>query len=174
MPNPDMGIARRGRAGFYAQWGKQPDATMTETRSKGGTAERGKPQTADYRALADFRYALRVFLEFSGSAAKSVGLTPQQHQAMLSVIGAPEGQSVTIGFLAKRMLLKHHSTVELVDRLVELDLLVRQPDPADRRKVLLGLTPKAKRLLTKLSAAHLEELRRIRPAFAALLERLGD
>jgi DNA-binding MarR family transcriptional regulator len=147
---------------------------MAETRSKGGAAERGKPQIADYRALADFRYALRAFLEFSGSAAKSVGLTPQQHQAMLSVIGAPEGQPVTVGFLAKRMLLKHHSTVELVDRLVELDLLARQPDAADRRKVLLNLTPKARRLLTKLSAAHIEELRRIRPAFATLLERLGD
>jgi DNA-binding MarR family transcriptional regulator len=154
--------------------GKLSDKAMSETKGKGAAPDRGKPQAADYQALANFRYALRRFLEFSGSAAKSVGLTPQQHQAMLSVIGAPEGQSVTIGFLAKRMLLKHHSTVELVDRLVELDLLVRQSDPADRRKVLLGLTPKAKRLLTKLSAAHLEELRRIRPAFAALLERLGD
>jgi DNA-binding MarR family transcriptional regulator len=140
--------------------------------AKSESGERGKPQTADYRALAGFRYALRQFLEFSGSAAKSVGLTPQQHQAMLSIIGAPEGQPVTIGFLAERMLLRHHSTVELVDRLVELDLVTRQADPADRRRVLLSLTPKARRYLTKLSAAHLEELRRIRPAFAALLERL--
>jgi DNA-binding MarR family transcriptional regulator len=152
------------------------DETMTETRNKaaltGSAGNRGKPETADYRALATFRYALREFLEFSGSAAKSVGLTPQQHQAMLSIIGAPEGEATTVGYLAKRMLLKHHSTVELVDRLVELDLVVRQPDAADRRKVLLSLTPKAKRLLTRLSAAHLEELRGIRPAFAALLERL--
>ena len=142
---------------------------MTESR---GAAERGKPQVADYQALANFRHALREFLEFSGSAAKSVGLTPQQHQAMLSIIGAPEGEPVTIGFLAKRLLLKHHSAVELVDRLVELDLLARQSDAADRRKVLLHLTPKAKRLLTRLSAAHIEELRRIRPVFADLLERL--
>lgn len=152
------------------------DVTMTETRSKGSptriAGERGKPEPADYRALANFRYALREFLEFSGSAAKSVGLTPQQHQAMLSIIGAPEGEAVTVGYLAKRMLLKHHSTVELVDRLVELDLVTRQQAAADRRKVLLSLTPKSKRLLTKLSAAHLKELRGIRPAFAALLERL--
>lgn len=144
---------------------------MTESRSK-PPAERDKPQTADYQALANFRHALRQFLEFSGSAAKSVGLTPQQHQAMLSIIGAPKGKAITVGFLAERMLLKHHSTVELVDRLVELDLLTRQPDARDRRKVLLTLTPKAKRLLTKLSAAHIEELRRIRPVFADLLERL--
>lgn len=150
---------------------------MTELKSKlaatkGAGAERGKPQNADYRALADFRYALRQFLEFSGSAAKGVGLTPQQHQAMLSIIGAPEGQPVTVGFLAERLLLKHHSTVELVDRLVETNLVSRQPDSADRRRVLLSLTPKARRLLTKLSATHLEELRRIRPVFAALLDRL--
>jgi DNA-binding MarR family transcriptional regulator len=137
------------------------------------TEIKSKPQAADYQALASFRFALRTFLEFSGSAAKGVGLTPQQHQAMLSVIGAPNGQAVTIGFLAERMLLKHHSTVELVDRLVELDLVSRQPDAADRRRVLLSLTTKGKRLLTRLSAAHLEELQRIRPAFAALLERLG-
>jgi DNA-binding MarR family transcriptional regulator len=145
---------------------------MTDSRSKGAAAERGKPQTADYRVLANFRYALRQFLEFSGSAAKSVGLTPQQHQAMLAIIGAPDGKAVTVGYLAERLLLKHHSTVELVDRLVEIDLLTRQPDAADRRKVLLSLTPKAKRLLTKLSAAHIEELRRIRPVFADLLDRL--
>jgi DNA-binding MarR family transcriptional regulator len=146
---------------------------MTESRSK-GAAERAKPHTADYQALAEFRYALRQFLAFSASAAKTVGLTPQQHQAMLSIIGAPEGQAVTIGFLAERLLLKHHSTVELVDRLVEIDLVTRQSDGGDRRKVLLSLTPKAKRLLTKLSSAHIEELRRIRPAFAALLERLDS
>jgi DNA-binding MarR family transcriptional regulator len=156
--------------------GKKPDLTMSETRSKRTakpqSGERGKPQAADYQALANFRYALREFLAFSGSAAKGVGLTPQQHQAMLSIIGAPEGQVVTIGFLAKRMLLKHHSAVELVDRLVELDLVARQPDAADRRKVRLSLTAKARRLLIKLSAAHLEELKRIRPVFADLLERL--
>jgi DNA-binding MarR family transcriptional regulator len=149
--------------------GKKPDTAVSETRKAGA-----KPQSADYQALANFRYALRQFLEFSASAAKSVGLTPQQHQAMLTIIGAPEGQSITIGFLAERMLLKHHSTVELVDRLVELDLLVRQPDAADRRKVLLGLTPKGRRLLTKLSTTHIEELRRIRPVFANLLDRLDD
>jgi DNA-binding MarR family transcriptional regulator len=145
---------------------------MTESRRRGAAPDRVRPQTADYQALSEFRFALREFLEFSGSAAKGVGLTPQQHQDLLSIIGAPHGEAVTIGFLAKRMLLKHHSTVELVDRLVEIDLLARHHDAADRRKVLLSLTPKAKRLLTRLSAAHLEELRRIRPVFAALVERL--
>ena len=147
---------------------------MADAKDMAGKAPSVGPETADYRALAAFRYALRQFLAFSGDAAQSVGLTPQQHQALLVMIGAPEGQAVTVGFLAQRLLLKHHSTVELVNRLNELDLVKRQPDPKDRRRVLLALTPKARRLLSKLSAAHLEELRRIRPVFAALLERLDD
>lgn len=146
---------------------------MAESKSMGAKAPPAKPKGADYRALAEFRAALRQFLAFSGDAAQTVGLTPQQHQALLVVMGAEEGVPVTIGYLAKRLLLKHHSTVELVDRLTELDLVKRQPDPGDRRRVLIGLTPKARRLLSRLSTAHLEELRRIRPVFAALLDRLG-
>jgi DNA-binding MarR family transcriptional regulator len=136
-----------------------------------------KPDGADYRALAEFRFALRQFLEFSGDAARGVGLTPQQHQALLTIkAAAHEAESddapMTVGRLAERLLLKHHSAVELVDRLGALELVQRKPDAKDRRKVALVLTRKAERLLTSLSAAHLEELRRIRPAFAALLERL--
>jgi DNA-binding MarR family transcriptional regulator len=142
---------------------------MTET-----TRKRSKPILADYRALAEFRYALRRFLEFSQGAARGVGLTPQQHQALLAIMGFAAGKAMSVGALAERLLLKHHSAVELADRLVELDLVRRLPDAKDRRKVLLSLTSKAKRLLTSLSSAHLEELRRIRPAFASLLERLDD
>jgi DNA-binding MarR family transcriptional regulator len=99
-------------------------------------------------------------------------LTPQQHQALLTIVGATDGESVTVGYLAERLLLKHHSTVGLVDRLAELGLVRRISDAEDRRRALLVLTPKARRILTQLSASHLEELRRIRPAFAAVLKRL--
>jgi len=143
-------------------------------RPKAGMSKAGAPRPSieDYRALALFRYTLRKFLEFSQEAAKGVGLTPQQHQALLSIKGYPDRETVTIGELAERMLLKHHSTVELVDRLVELGLVKRTVDPADRRRVLLNLTAKSRKLLTSLSAAHLEELRRFQPVFANLLERL--
>jgi len=143
------------------------------SRSKAKTVSE-KPGIEDYRALALFRYTLRKFLEFSQDAARGVGLTPQQHQALLSIIGYPERDTITIGELAERMLLKHHSTVELVDRLVEFGLVKRSTDPADRRRVLLVLTAKARKLLTSLSAAHLEELRRFRPVFQNLIERLED
>jgi len=147
---------------------------MSERRRAKATAEAATPSMEDYRALALFRYTLRKFLEFSAEAAREVGLTPQQHQALLSIKGYPERETVTVGELAERMLLKHHSTVELVDRLVELGLVKRATDPEDRRRVLLSLTPKSRKLLVSLSAAHLEELRRFRPVFAALLDRLEE
>jgi DNA-binding MarR family transcriptional regulator len=120
-------------------------------------AKAAVPTPGDYRALASFRYALRKFLAFSEDAAKSIGLTPQQHQALLAIMGYPESETVTIGALAKRLLLKHHSTVELVDRLTELDLIKRIKDTGDRRRVILRLTKKAEQVLGRLSAVHLDE-----------------
>jgi DNA-binding MarR family transcriptional regulator len=134
---------------------------------------RSKPSQADYRALSDFRHAIRCFLEFSQTAARDVGLTARQHQALLAVMGYPDPDGVTIGGLANRLRLKHHSTVELVDRLTQLDLVRRVPDSKDRRKVFLTLTKKAEDLLNRLSAVHLDELRRIEPVFTSLLGRLG-
>jgi DNA-binding MarR family transcriptional regulator len=135
---------------------------------------RSKPSRADYRALSDFRHAVRRFLEFSQTAAREVGLTSRQHQALLAIMGYPDLDGVTIGGLADRLRLKHHSTVELVNRLTQLDLVKRVPDSKDRRKVFLTLTKKAEALLDQLSSAHLDELRRIRPVFASLLGRLKD
>ena len=152
------------------------DQTSRDRNPRGARAKAGAatPTAADYRALAGFRHALRKFLAFSEEAAREVGLTPQQHQALLAIIGSPEPDAVTVGGLAERLLLKHHSAVELVDRLVELDLLKRSKDPADRRRVILKLTGKARGLLVSLSATHLQELRRIRPVLATLLDRLDE
>ncbi|MET1026143.1 MAG: MarR family transcriptional regulator [Dongiaceae bacterium] len=128
---------------------------------------------ADYEALADFRFNLRRFLDFSQRAARDVGLTPQQHQALLSIMGQPGRETVTIGELAAHLLIQHHSAVELSNRLEALGLVRRQPDPADGRRVLLALTPAARGLLARMSAIHLEELRRIGPQLADLLARLN-
>ncbi|HYX50470.1 MAG TPA: helix-turn-helix domain-containing protein, partial [Ktedonobacteraceae bacterium] len=73
----------------------------------------------EYQTLAEFRYQLRRFLRFSEQAARAAGLEPQQHQLLLALKGLPEGRKATIGALAERLQLTHHSTVELVDRLVE-------------------------------------------------------
>jgi len=128
---------------------------------------------ADYQALAEFRFALRGFLAFSERAARTAGLTAQQHQALLAIRGFPGRDRVSVSELAERLLIRHHSAVELIDRLARLGLIVRTSDPSDRRRVHITLTPKARRKLTALSAAHMKELRQLSAAVPRLLERLG-
>ena len=132
-----------------------------------------RPDQPDYRLLADFRYLIRCFLEFSQVAAQGVGLTSRQHQALLAIKGFADDGSPTIGGLAERLRIQHHSAVELVDRLVEAGLIERTHDPGDHRRVRLGLTGTAERDLSRLSAIHLEELRRLKPALKQILNRAG-
>lgn len=123
-----------------------------------------------YETLAAFRYALRKFLQFSADAAEAAGLPAQQHQALLAIKGFPERDYVTIGELAERLQLRHHSAVGLVDRLAQRRLVRRFPAEEDRRRVHVALTPAGEVLLEKLSQAHLHELREIGPELRRLLE----
>ena len=128
---------------------------------------------SDYRLLAEFRYHLRAFGVFSEEAARGVGLAPQQHQALLAIKGFAGEGAPTVGDLAERLSIRHHSAVGLVDRLVESRLIVRSIPSADRRCVTLVLTKRAEKLLATLTAAHREELRRIGPLLRNVLARLS-
>jgi DNA-binding MarR family transcriptional regulator len=127
----------------------------------------------DYRALARFRYALRVFLGFSAQAARHAGLAPNQHQLLLAIRGwdGPD-TGPTIGDVAQQLQLQHHSVVELVNRAVMADLVTRQPDPDDRRRQRLALTDHGARQIATLSAAHRDELRRFRQEMTNILAEL--
>ncbi len=114
---------------------------------------------SDYRRLAEFRHRIRLFQHFSEQAARRAGLEPQQHQLLLAIRGLPSGRRATVGELAERLQLHHHSTVGLVDRLERGSLVARRHDPADRRRVLVGLTPRGEAMLHDLSRHHLAELR---------------
>lgn len=132
----------------------------------------GSPSPHDYETLAAFRYALRRFLAVSQSNAARAGLTPQQHQALLSIkAGYPGRSSISIGELADHLLLKNHSTVELVERLGKLSLVDRAPAPEDRRRILLRLTDKGEALLAQVTAANLEELDLSVPIMSRLIDR---
>ena len=129
---------------------------------------------AEYETLAALRYSLRKFLHFSEETARSAGLTPQQHQALLSVKGAPGGAArITISQLAERMQIRHHSAVGLVDRLAAQGLLRREPSRVDRRRVFVRLSTKGAAVLERLSAAHKDELRRTLPELHELMRRLS-
>ena len=116
---------------------------------------------ADYARLASFRYALRRFLHFSEAAAAKVGLTGQHYQAMLAIRGSLQGRGVTINDLARQLLIKHNSTVGLVDRLVAHGLVTRESSAEDLRKVFLHLSRKGEQVLGRLASVHRLKLRRI-------------
>ncbi len=126
------------------------------------------------KRLAAFRYALRRFLHFSEAAAQAAGITPQQHQALLAIKGFPGRDQITVGELAERLQLRHHSAVGLIDRLVSEKLVARAPSREDRRQVQIQLTRRGEETLEKLSALHHEQLKRIGPELSRLLERLEE
>jgi DNA-binding MarR family transcriptional regulator len=122
-----------------------------------------------YREMAEFRYQLRRFLRFSELAAPAAGLQPQQYLLLLALRGLPPGMQPTVGALAERLQLRHHSTVELVDRLERRGLVRRMRGALDRRQILLRTTPRGERVLRRLAQHHREALRMVGPRLVRTL-----
>ena len=129
---------------------------------------------AAYRRLAEFRHQIRQFLHGSEQAARAHGIEPQQHQLMLAIKGLPEGARPTVTTLALRLCLKHHSAVELVNRLVERGVAVRRQSQEDRREVLVELTPMGDEILEKLKELHFRELQTKGPELCHILQEIVD
>ena len=127
----------------------------------------------DYIALAELRYQIRRFLRFSEEASRAAGIEPQQHQLLLAIKGLPEGMPPTIGALAERLQLQHHSAVELVDRSVQRGLVRRLRGTSDQRQVFIRLTAKGERTLRDLSVHHRDILREAGPGLAEVLNTLA-
>ena len=132
----------------------------------------GQDKLPNFKAMSELRYQIRKFIRFSENAARQAGIEPQQHQLLLAVRGLPDKARPTIGVLAERMQLQHHSTVELIDRLVDRGFLCRLRDTDDRRQVLVKLTHAGEKFLQKLSLHHLEELQFAGPTFVKVLNSL--
>ncbi|MGA8085938.1 MAG: MarR family transcriptional regulator [Terracidiphilus sp.] len=122
--------------------------------------------------LAEFRFELRKFLQFSENASIAADLQPQQHQLLLQVAGAAEGTPVTIAYAAIRLGLRHNSTVELVDRSEREDLIERTIDKNDKRRAILHVTRKGRQVLHKLSDDHVRELNEMAPRLVRALRRV--
>lgn len=137
-----------------------------------GSSETPQPDIslAGYKKLAEFRYRIRQFLHFSEEAARLAGIEPQQHQLLLAIKGLPEGTRPTVTAISSRLCLRHHSTVELINRLVERGALMRRHSEQDRREVLIELTPHGEHLLRMLSVLHWEELQNSGPALSEALQ----
>lgn len=132
----------------------------------------------EYRALGELRYRIRRFLQEGDLAAKQAGLEPQQYLLLLVIRGLPPGQAATISVLADRLSLRHHSTVELIDRLEVHGYVKRIRGREDRRQVLVSLQPRGEKLLEKVVEQRIIELRAngraLVGAISALLEMRQD
>ncbi len=117
-----------------------------------------KEKAFDFHSLAEFRYQIRRYVSFSQNTARAMGIDPQQHQLMLAVRGLPPTLNPTIRILAERLQIRHHSTVELIDRSVERGLVERRRDGVDRRQVTIHLTPKGERLVNEAAQRNRNEL----------------
>ncbi len=131
-----------------------------------------KIETADFRALAALRYRIRLFLHEGDAAARRAGLEPQQYLLLLAVRGIPEGAEATIQVLAERLLLKHNSTVELIDRLERHGYVRRSRSRDDRRCVRVELLPRGEKLVERVARQRITELRAGGVALANALDTL--
>jgi DNA-binding MarR family transcriptional regulator len=134
--------------------------------------------SAEYRALAELRHLLRRFLREGDVAAHSAGLEPQQYLMLLAVRGMPDGVEATITAVAERLAVKHHSAVELLDRLEAHGFVRRMRNRDDRRLVQVSLTPRGERVLASVVGKRISELRAtgaaLVDAIGALLQRKHD
>jgi DNA-binding MarR family transcriptional regulator len=118
-----------------------------------------KIMEGEYAALAELRYRIRRFLQEGDATARQAGLEPQQYQLLLAIRGLPMGQEASIRTLAERLSLRHHSTVELIDRMEARGYVKRMRGREDRRQVLISLQPRGEKLLEKVVEQRIIELR---------------
>jgi DNA-binding MarR family transcriptional regulator len=128
--------------------------------------------TDEYRALAELRYRIRHFLHEGDAVAQASGLEPQQYLLLLTIRGLPRGDEATIRTLAERLALKHHSVVELIDRLEMHGYVRRSRGRDDRRRVLVSLLPRGERLLEQVARHRIGELRSTGHEFVRAIDRL--
>jgi DNA-binding MarR family transcriptional regulator len=128
----------------------------------------------DYVRLAELRHALRSFLRWSGDEARRAGVTPAQHQLLLAIRASAHPSGPTVGEVARMLMIRPHSAVELADRAQEAELITRHRDPALQSQVRLRLTARGGQMLDELSRTHVRELQQLAPAMRALWRDLDD
>ncbi len=134
-----------------------------EPRATGRSRVRkGSRKFSMFQDLARFRYRLRLFLRFSENAARTCGVTPQQHQLLLGIAGHSGRSSATVSDLAEFLQEHHNSVVGLIDRAARRGLVRKRSDTLDKRVVLVSLTSRGEKILSELSTLHKEEIRRMK------------
>jgi DNA-binding MarR family transcriptional regulator len=126
------------------------------------------------KELAEFRFQLRQFLAFSEISSERHGIQAQQYQLLQVIAAAPAGQPASVSYLADRMVLRHNSTVELVDRAERAGLVRRHTDERDLRRSLIRITPSGEQLLRAMVAEHIQEVERLADRIIASLRAVNQ
>jgi DNA-binding MarR family transcriptional regulator len=127
----------------------------------------------DFQRLLEFRVALRQFQRWSEEQAATAGLTHVQHQLLVAIKGHQGNQPPAVGDLAGYLLLRPHSTVELIDRAEAAGLVERVPDASDGRVVRVRLTKDGDRIVHRLTRSHLDRLHELAAVLDDLVTRHG-
>ena len=103
------------------------------------------------RAAGLLMHAARGFRRRSATALAPWSISPHQARALRVIaLRGPLRSAV----LADWLRIAPRSATEVVDALVQRGLVQRQPDPQDRRAVLVGITPAGAQLRQELEAAR--------------------
>jgi DNA-binding MarR family transcriptional regulator len=147
---------------------QRAESAPSDAPSYRGVMTMAELSQTDYENLLVFRTSLRRFQHWSENQARQAGVTPAQHQLLVAIKGHPGSSGPTVSDLAGCLLLRHHSTVELIDRAEAAGLVSRARDDRDGRLTRICITAKGERRLHQLVPAHIGELRRLAP----ILDRL--
>ncbi|MFT4084824.1 MAG: MarR family transcriptional regulator [Nocardioides sp.] len=128
--------------------------------------------------------AARAMRRQVGAGLSEWGVTPGQSRALRTIVGAAE--PLRLSELADRLRIVPRSATEVVDALEGRGLVVRRPDPADRRATCVVATAEGARLAKVLERARTaatteylavlsaEDRRELRRLLSALLDGHGE
>ena len=112
---------------------------------------------------------------------KAHGLEPGWHDVLATLRRQGPPFRLRPTDLTGAVMLTSSGTTKRLDRLERAGLVARAPDPADRRGVLITLTPEGRELIDRVTEAHLANERRLldglsegdRDRLAGLLRKLA-
>jgi DNA-binding MarR family transcriptional regulator len=130
---------------------------------------RSPVKDSDFRALADFRYHIRRYLDLSDRAAMTSGVEPKQYQLLLAIRGLPPNIEPNVGAIAQSLHTRHNSTVELLNRAERNNFVTRERVGG---RVFVRLTAHGERFLQKIVAGRLRDLRAAGPDLVHTLNQL--
>ena len=99
------------------------------------------------------------------------GLEPGWYDVLATLRRAGPPYRLRPTDFAATLMLTSSGTTKRLDRLEAAGHITREPDPGDRRGVLIALTPKGRRLIDKASVKHMANEKRILSGLTAAEQR---